>query len=520
MYTARWGPRTWSSVVKNGSDPAPNGPRNGNGRERQGNMRPVNGIGNGSVRQGNGRGNQPPDQPDAQQEGIDLKKLAENKKAFYQMRLDLEGKRKNLGKGNILTFLINNNNEGIEKSDVNKMLRCGGFQPAQVKGITLNDYRSNQVEVLFNDDLIIDTKEVEDKIKRDAKMEVFVSRFEHVEEFLMLYGLPLSNDMNSLKGQIEETLKPFIKKILDLVPTTHSDSESEDFFKNNFDGNWRVKVVPRNGKQIPNYIVVGETAKVMVKAVYTKKVGEKNEMCQDCFSTDHFKKAPECPGPIKWSKYCENFRDYWAACSVENNDEDRDDFQGGNPEETRLSSLNKELVRELEEKEGLEEKVRELEEENINLREQLEDKNKTVYEMEEHLNDVDNLQRRMSVTVLGKDVGTPDDAHIEDNWENGLDIHMTGAGSLGTPNPGIVESNDKKRTLESPGEQSKNKKTGHLPEPGKKIWVENSDGIKTVFQVHSKKNSTVNLVNDDKLKVSKNLKEVAWGYIDQDEVFE
>ena len=102
-------------------------------------MRLVNGIGNGSVRQGNGRGHQPPDQPDAQQEGIDLKKLAENKKAFYQMRLDLEGKRKNLGKGNILTFLINNNNTGIEKSDVNKMLRCGGFQPAQVKGITLND---------------------------------------------------------------------------------------------------------------------------------------------------------------------------------------------------------------------------------------------------------------------------------------------------------------------------------------------------------------------------------------------
>ena len=67
--------------------------------------------------------------------------------------------------------------------------------------------------------------------------------------------------------QIEETLKPFIKKILDLVPITHSDSESEDFFKNNFDGNWREKVVPWNGQQIPNYFVVGETAQLMVKAV-------------------------------------------------------------------------------------------------------------------------------------------------------------------------------------------------------------------------------------------------------------
>ena len=42
---------TWASVVNGGSAPAPNGPRNGNGSERQGKMRPRNGILNGSVRQ-------------------------------------------------------------------------------------------------------------------------------------------------------------------------------------------------------------------------------------------------------------------------------------------------------------------------------------------------------------------------------------------------------------------------------------------------------------------------------------
>ena len=111
--------------------------------------------------------------------------MAANKKAFFQMRLDLEGKRKNLGRGNILTFLINSNN-GIEKQDVNKMLRCGGFQPAQVKGITFNVYRSNQVEVLFHEEVNVDIKEVEEKIKRDAQMDVIVGKFDHLEEYLML----------------------------------------------------------------------------------------------------------------------------------------------------------------------------------------------------------------------------------------------------------------------------------------------------------------------------------------------
>ena len=75
--------------------------------------------------------------------------------------------------------------------------------------------------------------------------------------------------MVSLRAQIEETIKPFVKKILDLEPTVHRDSDTDDFFKDNFDGNWRLKVIPRNGKQIPNYIVVGETAQVMGKAAYT-----------------------------------------------------------------------------------------------------------------------------------------------------------------------------------------------------------------------------------------------------------
>ena len=48
----------------------------------------------------------------------------------------------------------------------------------------------------------------------------------------------------------------------------------------------------------------------------------------------------------------------------------------------------------------------------------------------------------------------------------------------------------------------------------------NNDGTKTQYDVHSKTNSKVNLRNGDKLIVTKNLKDLPWGYIGQDDVFE
>ena len=515
-------------------------------------------------RQGNSSGSQPDDNgaARARQEGVELKKMAANKKAFFQMRLDLEGKRKNLGRGNILTFLINSNN-GIEKQDVNKMLRCGGFQPAQVKGITFNVYRSNQVEVLFHDEVDVDIKEVEEKIKRDAQMDVIVGKFDHLEEYLMLYGLPLSSDMVCLRAQIEETIKPFVKKILDLEPTMHKDSATDDFFKDNFDGNWRIKVVPRNGKQIPNYIVVGESAQVMGKAVYTKKVGEKMEMCQDCFSTDHFKRSPECPGPVLWSKYCADFRDYWDSCTVETDGEDYDATNDGITGDTRQSSLNKELAKELEnsdqQKEELQEKLKEAElkvkeledsekqkqeklkeaeekaqdamekvkkmeseliatqEDNLELRDQLKESNKSCEQMEMQINEVENgvnnLERRMSTSLVGKE-------SVVEIPETQTSVAASIEGTKGNSGSVVVIVNQKKRSLDSPEGDISSKKTGKLPEAGKRIWVANNDGTKTQYDVHSKTNSKVNLRNGDKLIVTKNLKDLPWGYIGQDDVFE
>ena len=304
---------------------------------------------------GRGRGRAQDDQQSsmrdkAMEEGRDLVKEATNKKAFFQLRLDLEGNRKQLGKGNIVSFLICEDAQGkrdVEKSDVSKILRVGGFTSDQVIGITMNDYRSNQIEVLFRDDVIVDTCEVERKVKAQG-CDVIVSKFDHVEEFIMIYGLPLSCNMDSVKFKIEEAIEPFVKNVLEVSPCVYRDSGEDDFFKERYNGNWRVKVTPRMELQVPNYIVVGSQEQVMAKAVYTKKIGSKLEMCSDCFSTGHFKKQSACSGPVKWSEYCQGFRDDWERLSLAIEEDEQGDPALVNVDESRLATLNKTLLKNLE----------------------------------------------------------------------------------------------------------------------------------------------------------------------------
>ena len=326
MYSTQWGPRSYASVTNSGP-----GYRSEN--------EDVADQMNTSRRE-------------AIAEGVNLKKKAASKQAFFRMKMDLEGNRKELGKGNIVVFLLNaggTGNQSVDKKDINKVLRCSGFVTSQVLGITRNDYRPNQVEVLFKEEVDIDITEIESRLKASS-LEVIVSKFDHVEEYLMIYGLPLSSYMDVVEEKIRESIKPFVKSIIEVTPCVYKEEHGEDFFKGNYDGNWRVKIVPRKRKQVPNYIVVDPRAQVMAKAVYTKKVCDKLEMCSDCFSTDHFKWAPECSGPAKWSDYCEEFRRVWEANSLEI-DEAGDEsarLPENVTEETRAEILNKTLVKDLE----------------------------------------------------------------------------------------------------------------------------------------------------------------------------
>ena len=59
----------------------------------------------------------------ARNEGEELRRKSNHQKAYFQLKLDLKGKRKILGEGNMVTYLLNDfKNKDIEKNDVNKVL--------------------------------------------------------------------------------------------------------------------------------------------------------------------------------------------------------------------------------------------------------------------------------------------------------------------------------------------------------------------------------------------------------------
>ena len=324
----------------------------------------------------------------ALREGRDLQRESDNKKFFFQQKLYLEGKRKQLGKGNIGTFLMENAKQGIDPDEINKLLRIGGFTPDQPVTIKLNDFRPNQVEVLFKPGVQFDSSVVEEKLRRGG-IDVIVSKFDHIEDFLMIYGLPPTVDIEVMKLKISEAVSPFVKKVLDVIPCVHKGVRKDDFFDGKYDGNWRLKVVPKEKVQVPNFIVIGNESQVMGKAVYTKKIGEKEEMCADCFRTGHYKK--DCPGARKWMEYCQEFKNLWEELTLDDCQDDDSEAPPGE-ESSRLHVLNKNLLKDMEKVENEKDEALNRLNQQTNLRERIE-------ELEENVKELDRDKEESEVRV-------------------------------------------------------------------------------------------------------------------------
>ena len=306
MQNAKFGKRSYVSASSDGDGDDPGGGRRGN-------------LG-----------------AQARSEGINLQREAAKKKFYFQQKMALEGKRKALEKGNSVTFLLADAKQGVEHNDVNKILRVGGFTPDEVIAIKLKDFRTNQVEVLFKSDTEVDTLKVEEKIRKGG-VDVVVSKFDHVEDFLIIYGLPVTENTEVLKEKILDSITPFVKRVLDIAPCTHRGTTQDDFFNGKFDGNWRLKVIPRRGIYIPNFVVIGND--VMGKAVNTKRIGDKEEMCSECYKTGHYRK--DCSGQRSWSDYCKEFKELWENLINLNMEEEEVDEHETNDETSVVSRLRK-----------------------------------------------------------------------------------------------------------------------------------------------------------------------------------
>ena len=236
----------------------------------------------------------------------DRVKTASDKQKMFRNTMQLMQRRKTASKGNIVTFMFNERNGFIDKKNVmNNVLQVSGFKPSDVLSVKMNDFRGNECEVMFKEEVKVDCEDIEDKIKKKG-FNVTVGKFIETEEICMVYGLPLTSDVDWMKEQIRETISPFVRRVVSITATTHYGKNENDFFHGRLTGDYKVKVVPLKDGQIPNYVSIGEEH-VMGRVHYVRKMIEKKVMCDACYSTEHMMRSPECPGVVDWLDYVRQY---------------------------------------------------------------------------------------------------------------------------------------------------------------------------------------------------------------------
>ena len=313
--------------------------------------------------------------------------MAERKRQSFLNKLQLEARRKELAKGKVISMFfpsvgVNN----LQMEDVNRALRVSGFSPRDIAGVKLNDFRTNQAEIMLTEETDFQIDEIEKKLK-DANIYAIVSVFEALEEVLVLYGLPLTNDIEGMKSMIVETISPFVKRVGNVLPCKYGATAGE-YFEGKLNGNWRVKVNPRADRQVPNFIVIGPETKVMVKAKYVRNEYERKQMCSDCFSTEHFRLHEDCQGPRKWDDYCKEFSDHWEMCRLDT-EESEDQQISRNEQDSRHIVLSRQLQKDLEN----------MEQEKLLLETRLRDQNELLEKAEEL--EKDNKRLRLLGSLVG-----------------------------------------------------------------------------------------------------------------------
>ena len=282
---------------------------------------------------------------------------ASREKFLFNQRIKMEERRSRLAKGNILTFLMDRKSVDNKRVLLNKVLRIVGFKASDFLGVKLNDYRDSQAEVLLKDEVIWDLDTIEKKLK-EAGLNVSVSRFDDKEEVINIFGLPMTNDISGMKEKIREAIEPFVGRVKDILATVYngngngsgSGEGDEDVFGGLHDGNYRVKVTPLKdaSMQVPNFVVIDKDTKVCAKAVYSKAINEKKNMCTNCYATDHFRDNALCQGSKTWETYAEEFELTWREALAKKSDEM--EMENDNSDTQESEGRHMQLVRELKEK--------------------------------------------------------------------------------------------------------------------------------------------------------------------------
>ena len=388
-------------------------PSKSNGRRNGYASAVVNGRGGNS----NGRSGPVQDTEESLAEGMraviqdDQRTRAANSKFLYGQKLIMEAKRKHLAKGLILTFTLKR--ENCSYPFMGKVLRECGFLPNQVKALKLNEYRSTEAEVLFVEGTVFNIQEIQNKLQV-ANLDVTVSTFEGDEEVIILEGLPLTEDHETMKKLIKDAVWPFVKKVKEIIPTTYR--LEEEFFKGMYDGKYKLIVTPRYGKEVPNFIAIGPE-NAAGRVIYTKSRAAKKVMCQNCYIDGHTSRdTNSCSGPRTWDEYVSEFNVNWKAAAesssgtaeTEENTEIRAEIENYSRAVAVANAAAEEKISVLEiQIANSNENVENLIVENQELKEQVEQKDQEIQKLEK---DNEMILKEEDLDKLGV-------VHTEEEWQ-------------------------------------------------------------------------------------------------------
>ena len=170
---------------------------------------------------------------------------------------------------------------------------------SKVVSVQHDPERYSVVEVLLNKDVTVDI-EGYNRVLVGEGYPFEVLSLGMQTESVVIRKLHLTANPNGVVEDIKQAIRPFVDRILDVIPLkwkfpiADRDQKYYKMLNGKLDGNYRVTFVPKSDSFIPCYIPVG-MEKVRGEVRYPNG-NEKNLQCSNCFKGNHLRGDAECTG--------------------------------------------------------------------------------------------------------------------------------------------------------------------------------------------------------------------------------
>ena len=242
----------------------------------------------------------------------DQQQSAWARRTEFKRKMEMEKARITRGKKekNYLLFINKDGDFSYDEEVIADLLEKVGINFDSVLSMNKDPERRAATEILLKPDVQVKMEDV-NRIVLDTNVRFDVEHIGYRIEVMHIRKLGLTADPNAMAEQIKDVILPFVEKVVDVTPTTwkiseeNKNSKSYKAFNGRYDGNYRVRVIPRENIVVPGFIPVGPE-KVRGEVVY-QIAKERNLLCSNCFKKDHLRGDRSCTGGEGWAAYVESF---------------------------------------------------------------------------------------------------------------------------------------------------------------------------------------------------------------------